>query len=552
MTQDTHNDDSGRTERFKSSAKAMGIWLVATLLVLSVLSPAVALIGTQPAAQEQAGVVQAQTGWTLDWSNDGRGEIVDLDTHQSDGYVHAHHSGSPFQSYGFDGTLVGDYSASGGDPALGDFAEGYGFGVYTNGYTGVLQAYGSASWNASTLSDYHDADVRPSDGYSYALGGDGIAIYDRSGAEVASTQTDQAPTGTNRMAVFEDAGLVVASTPAGVEVYDLSLTHQFTYGQSGVTDVDYHNGDIYAVTDTGELLRIDGDGTLVYNENVASALEEIAVAENGKVYVGQDGSGTIDVAYTANGTVTASKTGDWGAVYSLDTYVDGGTVHVVVGDGGSDGTAFYNVWAYDTTEAEVSPTPSPTPTTTPTPTATEKELTIDTRSLFKPNSTHPYTIYLDGEGDVTDNATLTSSNSTLLAVNSSGHTLTSINDTNVSAVVTLNASYTDANGTQYTATKDVVIAEATVENLAILPGGTWRTSAVIGDGFFQALLVALFMGVAMTRFTSAFGGLAAGEMVLVVGWFAGYVSWAMAAVSLFVALFIGLNLAANIDYTVRR
>ena len=54
--------------------------------------------------------------------------------------------------------------------------------------------------------------------------------------------------------------------------------------------------------------------------------------------------------------------------------------------------------------------------------------------------------------------------------------------------------------------------------------------------------------VAAARFTSSFGGLAIGQITLVVGWLGGWVEWEMAVASLFVALFIGLNVAANVDY----
>jgi hypothetical protein len=52
----------------------------------------------------------------------------------------------------------------------------------------------------------------------------------------------------------------------------------------------------------------------------------------------------------------------------------------------------------------------------------------------------------------------------------------------------------------------------------------------------------------MTRFTSAFGGLAVGQLGMTIGWLAGYVSWAIAAASLFVVLFIGLNLAERTSF----
>jgi hypothetical protein len=62
-------------------------------------------------------------------------------------------------------------------------------------------------------------------------------------------------------------------------------------------------------------------------------------------------------------------------------------------------------------------------------------------------------------------------------------------------------------------------------------------------------LIATVFAVAAARFSGAFAGLAVAQMIIVVAWFGGYVSFATAAVSLFTALFVGLNLAANVDYT---
>lgn len=185
--------------------------------------------------------------------------------------------------------------------------------------------------------------------------------------------------------------------------------------------------------------------------------------------------------------------------------------------------------------------------------ATDPMLTLNTRELFAPGSTHEYTVretrYQNGMNRsyiVTDNATVESLNTSLLTVNDANNTLTA-NQSAGPGAVTIRAQYN--NSTTY---KEVVVAEPTVQNLAILPTFTWRINAVLGDSFFQALLVSLFVGVATTRYTSAFGGLSASQVMLTVGWFAGYVPWVFGTLGLFLALFIGLNLAANIDYSVRK
>lgn len=185
-----------------------------------------------------------------------------------------------------------------------------------------------------------------------------------------------------------------------------------------------------------------------------------------------------------------------------------------------------------------------------------EELRIETRDLFFPGATHEYTVYFDEydasvehnvSTNVTENATVTSENSTALTVNTENNTLSATSDANVSQVVNVTAEY---NG--YVTTKQVVVAEPTMENLEILPTGLWRTYALFSDNTIFALIIAGFGAVAAGRFAGAFAGLATAEMVIVIGWLAGYVGLGMAMVSLFMCLFIGLNLAANIDYTVSR
>lgn len=181
--------------------------------------------------------------------------------------------------------------------------------------------------------------------------------------------------------------------------------------------------------------------------------------------------------------------------------------------------------------------------------ATDPSLGLETRRLFRHGETHEYRVYeLRNESGnnvsytVTENASVESLNTTLITVNEANNTLVATSDESVSGVALVRATYN--NSTTYA---EVTVAKPTVKNLQIVPG-IWRINAVIGDSFLFALLVATLLGVPAARYTSAFGGLALAQMVLVVGWLGGYVGFGMAAVSVFVSLFIGLNLAANINY----
>lgn len=191
--------------------------------------------------------------------------------------------------------------------------------------------------------------------------------------------------------------------------------------------------------------------------------------------------------------------------------------------------------------------PDQTPTITE---PTEERLVIETRGLYNPNDTYGYEVYRVGpdmnKQNVTANASVESSNSSILSVDQQAHTLTAVDDENVSTWVRVNATTSDNEGCV-----NVMVASNEVENMELLPG-VWRWVAVLQDSTLFALLIAVFLAVAVTRFSTSWGGLAIGQMTLTVGWLAGYVDWVMAAVSLFVVLFIGLNLAANIDYSVRR
>jgi uncharacterized protein YegL len=178
------------------------------------------------------------------------------------------------------------------------------------------------------------------------------------------------------------------------------------------------------------------------------------------------------------------------------------------------------------------------------------DLIVETRDLYKPGATHDYTIYervtydnnTTVRNNVTGQASVTSSNSSVLSVDESSHTLSAVDDANTSTWVRV-----DATAAGQTGCTNVIVSEANVSALPLLPG-IWRFTAVLGDATLFALLLSTFCAVAMTRFTSAFGGLAVGQLGMTIGWLAGYVSWAIAAASLFVVLFIGLNLAERTSF----
>lgn len=182
-------------------------------------------------------------------------------------------------------------------------------------------------------------------------------------------------------------------------------------------------------------------------------------------------------------------------------------------------------------------------------------LELDVQRYMKHNTTQDYRVLAtvnDTEGtgnktvDVTDEAFVSSENPDVVAVNESAQTLNATANTSVNERVTITASYQGK-----TTAKNVTVANATMENAAILPG-TYRATAMISDDTIFILLITAILSVLFVRVSTAFGGLAMSQVVIAIGWFGNYVGDGIAMVSVFTCLFIGLNLAANIDYTVSR
>jgi len=180
-------------------------------------------------------------------------------------------------------------------------------------------------------------------------------------------------------------------------------------------------------------------------------------------------------------------------------------------------------------------------------------LDLDFNRYQKPGETQTYTIKWTNENgnekDVTgdSNLSVTSSNTSIITV--SGNELVAAEGVNGTS--TINVSYTAPDGSVYTDAKNVTVAQPTMENLEILPG-IWRFSAVIGDPTFQVMFIGTLVAIVGTRGASAFAGLSLMEMTMVIGFLGGWVGLGMVLVSTFAAIFLGLNLAANIDYSVRR
>lgn len=180
-------------------------------------------------------------------------------------------------------------------------------------------------------------------------------------------------------------------------------------------------------------------------------------------------------------------------------------------------------------------------------------LNIVTRDYLEHGQTADYrVIYRNDSGryDVSGQATTTSNDSNVVTVDEAALTQTATNDTSINNITYLEATYT-ANGDTYTAYQNVTVANKSVENIQILPTGP-QFSASLDDTTIQVIIVATLMGVAAATISGAFAGVGAMTLVMALGWLGGRVGDGMVIVSVLIGLFIALNVAANIDYSVRR
>lgn len=314
------------------------------------------------------------------------------------------------------------------------------------------------------------------------------------------------------------------------------------------------------VSGNGRVFAIGTEsGSQEWEMNPFDTVDALAAAPDGDhVYAGVHDSTVLELdAETGSTGWTSTEPG--GSVFALSIRPDGEMVYSAGLDQtvrALDSANGSQVWANGAFSLSLEDVSSgyPYPAISDGSGVGEQRLVVQTRDLYRPGETHDYRVIEEtalannqtARVDVTDEANVTTTNTTILSVDETDHELSATSDANTSTWVRV-----DANTSNATGCTNVIVSEPTTENLALLPG-IWRANALVSDSTIFALIIAMLLAVPTARFTSAFGGLAVGQMVIVVGWFGGYVTWAIAASSLFVALFIGLNLAANIDYQTGR
>lgn len=195
-------------------------------------------------------------------------------------------------------------------------------------------------------------------------------------------------------------------------------------------------------------------------------------------------------------------------------------------------------------------------------------LHIKTRRFIEHGQSVPYEVTAeitepDGDvnrSDVTTEATVTSGNTTVFTVNAFDQELVGTSDTSINQRTYVQAEWTDPDtGETYTTQQNVTVANETVDNLDILPAMNKLTASIGGgtdanprDKTFLVIIIGTALAAAVSIIATSLAGLGALTSIMMMAWILGVTNDGIAMVTVFTAMFIGMNVAGNVDYTVRR
>ena len=507
--------------------------VVAVSLLLLTQVVAAGFILTQPATEDQSGRVGAQTNQDeLVFVADLVGDSVKM-----------------FDAEGnlkWQNTLTNAYST--------EFYEENGTAIAGDD-TGDIYGYsivdGDLLWQDNIDNDnIYRMDVDDKNGILYAVTDNGELIaYDLEAKDTKyridtpySATVRDVVTGPNNEYVYtaeQSGGIVKYHASNGSVVWTND-------GDFFSVNVDNENNVYASGRSTDSLKKYNSIGNLLWSENYGdlwakgydSSNQTIVAANRNDVFkrINADGSENFsrNIGYGSTAAHYSDRTSTLYTVSGGDMYATSynGTEKWFT-DGGFDVTAGYE--------------------SAPEPTVTDPALRIDTRNYIKHGNNASYEIYYTnpntGETSLVNGEnglSLNSSNTSVFTVNTVAERLEATSDTSINQRERFTAEYQGL-----TAQENVTVANQTVENLPILPGIT-RIGATYKDSNIVLILIGTLLGVVATRVSSAFAGIGALQLTLVAGWFVDLVSLGVVLVGLFAALFIGLNLAANIDYAVSR
>lgn len=373
----------------------------------------------------------------------------------------------------------------------------------------------------------------------WSLGG----AYDLSGASQVDTidtthHAQDVEFGDNgtKMYVGEDA-----LSSNSVAQYDLpdpynssSLENASSHGLPGISDgtgLDWGN-------EEGEFLYVSGqDGTLHQLTTGDHTVSGIVRYGNGTVVEGASisvNASTVSDQTNATGFYEVPLSNGTYEITSIKDPVDGPSYK---------GSVTVEVNGSDVTDANIT-------------IVRDVDLEFEVPSHMWQNDTADYTVWdvqADGSKiDVTENATVTSSDPTNLTVNSAAEQLESVNDTSFNGEIAVTASFENGE-----VTKNVTIGNKSAENLGLMQNSADMVAAVWGDvphpetgdrtGGSQLtariIAVALLVGVPLSRELNGLAGVAGFGITMTAGWFMGWVGTGMILITGIVCLFIGLNTA---------
>lgn len=386
-------------------------------------------------------------------------------------------------------------------------------------------------------------------------------------------------TGTETIAISTDTGTVEWGYNGHVSFTDGVTTSPFG---------DY----VYTTEDDNIIRSLDSDTGSEEWSNTHSGFETepITINSNGdELYVGSDSAGDVAAMDSSDGSeiwtisphsdyiVDLSATGEYP---SVEEWEISGTVTDRDGDPISDVTIETNTSASNTTDSEgfynisledgtYNLTASKDGYTSVTEQITvdganveqdfqlesiNQSINLDTKRYIPHGERADYRVVVTndtGRHNVTGEATVTSGNVSVVTVDTSVFELQATNDTSVNQRTYVQADWNDGEGNTYTDRRNVTVANATVDNLDILP--TWtKVSASLGHETLQVIIVSTMVGSAAAIFAGSFAGLTAAQGVVALGWFGGMVSDGIMIMSFLFAIFVGLNLAGNLSMQVRQ
>lgn len=394
----------------------------------------------------------------------------------------------------------------------------------------------------------------------------GFGVYDGSafGAEL------EAPF------VAFDQGEAIAANDGGFASTGINLQGDTVY-RVILHDIDW-SSETYDV----RIENVEGDviGTesgFDFNPSDIDAGEFTLYTDDGRWYVDNIAVGEVAIGHSLSGTVTDQNGNEIENATVAATNETGTEVaNVSTNEFGDYQTSLIN-GTYDVTAAKDGYFSQTETVTIAGEEATQdfqltnfsEALIIDTKPFLEHGQSSPYqvnaAIHNDTTGEidrfgVTTDATVTSADTNVVTTDVINQEVVATSDTSVNNRTHVQAEWTDPDtGQTYTTQANVTVANKTVDNLGILPAWT-KISAVIGGGTddnpgdrtFLLILIGTALAAAVSRIATSLAGLGALTSILLMGWILGMTNDGLAIVTVLTAMFIGMNVAGNVDYQVRK